>query len=134
MKETLAFWEDVKAGKYEVIISEVVTQEVSNCPEPKRSKMLTAIEEIQHTVIYLTDEIEDLADEIVRRKILTAKSLDDCFHIATAITEGCDMIVSWNFKHIVNRKTMQGVKEVTISSNYRSVEIYAPPMLTSKED
>lgn len=38
------------------------------------------------------------------------KSFDDCQHIAAAILAACDIITSWNFKHIVNVKTVRGVK------------------------
>jgi hypothetical protein len=38
---------------------------------------------------------------------LKQKSLSDCWHIANAIVSGCDAIVSWNFKHIVNMKTQK---------------------------
>ena len=38
------------------------------------------------------------------------KSFDDCQHIAAALLAGCVIIISWNFKHIVNVKTVRGVK------------------------
>ena len=52
-----------------------------------------------------SDEVEDLAKLYVKEKILSKKSFDDCQHIAFACVYNCDMIVSWNFKHIVNYKT-----------------------------
>ena len=58
----------------------------------------------------ITDEIDDLAEEIIRRGILTPKSLDDATHIAAAIVNGCDIIVSWNFKHMVNAEIIENGK------------------------
>lgn len=65
--------------------------------------------------------------------ILREKSKDDCRHIAVAILTGCDIIVSWNFKQIVNPKTMRGVKMVTTSERYKDLMICTPTMLVEGE-
>lgn len=134
MKETLDFWEDVKSGKYEVITSAVTIREISEASMPKRLKMLKALNEVEHTVIALNPSVERLAEEIIEKGILTRKSFDDCQHIATAILEGCSIIVSWNFKHIVRKKTIKGVREITISKEYQSVDIYSPVMMLDEEE
>lgn len=41
------------------------------------------------------------------------KSYDGYRHIAAAIFVECDFIISWNFKHIVKVKTIQGIKAIT---------------------
>jgi len=58
--------------------------------------------------------------------ILKEKSIDDCKHIAAAIIGECDIIVSWNFKHIVNINTARGVKIITAMEGYDDVLIYTP--------
>lgn len=78
--------------------------------------------------------MNDLANEIIIRGILTKKSLDDCTHIAAAIVNNCDIIVSWNFKHLVNVKTINGVREITISHHYKQIDIYTPSVLRKGED
>jgi hypothetical protein len=65
--------------------------------------------------------------------VLKQKNFNDCQHIATAIISGCDVIVSWNFKHIVNHKIIMGVKAVTALEGYDNLLIYAPSMLTEGE-
>jgi len=62
------------------------------------------------------------------------KSFDDCQHIAAAIISKCDAIISWNFKHIVNHKTIQGVKAVTALSGFQDVLIYTPTILSGGEN
>ena len=66
--------------------------------------------------------------------ILTKKSYDDCQHIAAAILAGCDIIISWNFKHIVNVKTVRGVKVITTLEGYKDLMIYPPSVLLESED
>jgi len=41
------------------------------------------------------------------------------------------MLISWNFKHLVNVKTITGVKGVNALAGYREMPIYTPTMLVS---
>ena len=66
--------------------------------------------------------------------ILKQKSFDDGQHIAAAILAGCDIITSWNFKHIVNVKTVRGVKVITTLEGYKDLLIYPPSVLIESED
>ncbi|MDR3020616.1 MAG: hypothetical protein LBU66_06910 [Treponema sp.] len=72
--------------------------------------------------------------EIIRLGILKEKDRDDCVHIGTAIVSQCDYIVSWNFKHMVNVKTIKGVRAITNLHGYSNVDIVQPTMLVEKED
>jgi predicted nucleic acid-binding protein len=134
MNDTLALWEEIKAGRYKAVISEVTTRELMNCSEPKRSIMTDYLIEADFEVLTITREINDLAQEIIRRGILTPKSLDDCTHIAVAIINNCDIIVSWNFKHLVNIKTINGVREITVSNYYKPIDIYSPSVLLKGDE
>ncbi|MDR2814315.1 MAG: hypothetical protein LBB79_06650 [Prevotellaceae bacterium] len=71
-----------------------------------------------------------MAGQFVNLGILQQKSFDDCQHIAAAIVSECDIIISWNFKHIVNHRTMMGVKTITALEGFNDVLIYAPSILT----
>ena len=66
--------------------------------------------------------------------ILKKKSFDDCQHIAAAILAGCDIITFWNFKHIVNVKTVRGVKTITTLEGYKDLLIYPPSVLLEEDD
>ena len=67
--------------------------------------------------------------------ILKKLSFDDCQHIAAAIISNCDVIISWNFKHIVNYDTIKGIKILTTMEGYKDISIYSPEVFqTEKED
>ena len=129
MNDSLILWKDILAGEYNTVISEITTRELMDCAEPKRSIIAKYLKQGNFEELFVTDEIDDLAEEIINRGILTAKSLDDCTHIATAVANGCDIIVSWNFKHLVNFRTIHGVREIVISKHYKPIDIYSPTML-----
>ena len=91
-------------GKYDVYLSTVTLEEVADCPEPKRTELRKFLEQMDYTILDITDEMETVAHKIIDMGILTNKSYDDCQHIAAAVVEECNCIISWNFKHIVNIK------------------------------
>ena len=134
MNDTLALWEEIKAGEYKAVISEITTRKLMNCAEPKRSIMADYLNEADFEVLTINDEIKELAQEIINRGILTPKSLDDCTHIAVAIINNCDIIVSWNFKHLVNVRTINGVLAITVSNHYKQIDIYTPSVLLKGDE
>ncbi len=134
MVDTNRMWEDCIAGKYDIYISPVVASEVDNCFEPKRSWMLEKMDEIQFDILKKTDEITDLANEYIKGGVLKEKSFDDCLHIAFAAVYNCDVIVSWNFKHLVNYKTINKVRIVNAINQYKEISIVSPTMLVEEEE
>jgi predicted nucleic acid-binding protein len=134
MRDTIKLWEDIKNGKYEVYISNTTIGEINECAEPKRSFMLDRLKEIDLNIVNAETEIDDLAQEFIKLGILKEKSIDDCIHIATALLLKCDIIISWNFKHIVNDKTIEGVKTISQTKKLDSIKIYCPSILIGGDD
>ena len=126
MAETHRFWELVKNGEYSVFISSVVDDEISRCYEEKRKTLNTYLSEIEYDKVEIDEKAINIAEKFVVLGILKETCLDDCKHIAAAIIGECDIIVSWNFKHIVNINTARGVKIITAMEGYDDVLIYTP--------
>ena len=53
---------------------------------------------------------------------------------AAAVVSRCDCIVSWNFKHIANIKTIRGVRAITNLKGYKPIEILSPSVLLESEE
>ena len=134
MSETLKLWNMFKEGKYDVYLSTVTLQEIDNCPEPKRTELFKHLGEIDYTPIEITEDMSEVAQQLIDMGILTQKSYDDCQHIASAVIYGCDCIISWNFKHIVNIKTIRGVRAITNLKGYKPIEILNPTVLLESEE
>ena len=45
----------------------------------------------------------------------------------------CNIILSWNFKHIVNIKTIHGVRAITNLVGYKTIDIVSPSVLLESE-
>jgi predicted nucleic acid-binding protein len=134
MADTLKLWDMFKDGKYDIYLSQVTIDEIRKCPEPKRSAMYDYLSDIDYTNLDITEETLELAQRIIDIGILTQKSFDDCQHIAAAVINGCDCIISWNFKHIVNIKTIRGVRAITNLKGYKPIEILNPSVLLESEE
>lgn len=134
MKETQDMWEFFKKGQYEVYISDVVVYEIKKCSMEKREILLDYLDQIEYNIIETDENTVSLAEKFIDFGVLKRKSYDDCRHIAAAVLAGCDIIISWNFKHIVNVKTIQGVKAVTTYEGYKDLMIYPPSALLREEE
>ena len=121
MEQTKKVWNILKTGKYEVIISDLVLAEMNECKEPKKSILQEYLAQINYERIHINKETEEISNEIIEEGILNQKSFDDCLHIASAILSDCNIIVSWNFKHMVNVDTINGIRKITFAKRYNNM-------------
>lgn len=133
-KETQELWEQFEDGEYDVYLSQITLNEVEQCPEPKRSLLYDYLGKIEFTTLEVDEESIEIAQRIIDLGILKAKSFDDCQHIAIAVVNDCDIVLSWNFKHMVNIKTIRGVRAITNLEGYKDIEIVSPSVLLEGED
>lgn len=72
-------------------------------------------------------EMVRLAKVIHQANLVPANKLDDATHLAIAAVEGIDVVVSWNFKHMVNLKMRQSLPIVLAQERYlRQYQIISP--------
>ena len=134
MADTRQLWEMFRTGKYEVYLSTVTLEELKGCSEPKREQLFDYLGLIDYTMVQIDDNVADIAQQIIEMGILTKKSYDDCQHIGAAIISECDCIISWNFKHIVNIKTIRGIRAITNLKGHKPIEILNPSVLLESEE
>lgn len=89
----------------------------------KRSILYDYLSDIDYTKLEINAEILGLAKKIIVMGILRPKNFDDCQHIAVAVINDCDCIISWNFKHIVNIKTIRDIKAITDLEGCKGIDI-----------
>lgn len=130
MRDTLKLWDVfIEGNRFEVVISEVVEREVLACPMPKLTMLMNKLAEVRYVLIRRTPEILDLAEHYADFGVLSKNYFSDLLHIAHATAGGCKLIVSWNFKHFVNYKTMDRVSAVNLVQGYDAIRIATPSMI-----
>ena len=120
-----SFFAKVDTNEFTLVASEILRTELALAPERVRT-FLDRFSKDQIEEVKDTDEALDLADLYVAEKVVGATSLADCQHIATATIHRVDVLVSWNFKHIVNLKRIRGYNSVNLKHGYPMLEIRTP--------
>jgi len=121
-----------RARILEVCISQITLVEIEQTPDLElRNKMRGAISQfsILRFLYNNVESVEWLAKEYVRYGAVPEGYPEDAYHIATAVISEMDYLLSWNFKHIVRRKTRDIVRMVNTLYNLRQIEIMTPAEL-----
>lgn len=84
--------------------------------------------------IRLTPEAAQLADQYIVAKVVGQTSRADCQHIAMATLAKADVLVSWNFKHIVNLEKIRGYNGTNYQLGHNMIEIRTPKEIISYDD
>ena len=122
-KDTIPFFEKLISKKVEIIVSETLELEIYRAPE----FIIDFYESLQNIVkVELTMEVKNLAEKYIEEKVVGRTSIADCQHIALATIHIVDVLVSWNFKHIVNLERIRGYNSINIREGYKMIEIRTP--------
>ena len=129
--ETRALFKKVKQNEYCMVLSDLTERELLGTPE--NVKMLLKNLDISAEIVSMTTEVDTLAEEYLHEKVVGETSKDDCLHIALATINKIDILVSWNFKHIVNINRIRGYNAINIKNGYAVLEIRSPKDLIDHE-
>ena len=124
-QQTKPFWDAVHRGEIVIIVSDVLDDELTGAPQQVRD-FFDGLPESQIERVVSTQESRDLADKYISENVVGKSSLTDCRHIALATIANADVLVSWNFKHIVNVDRIRGYNSVNEKLSYQRIEIRTP--------
>ena len=132
--QTEPFWNAVRDGKICVIVSDLLRGELASAPPVVRDffQEILVLYDIEY--VQLTQEVEALAEKYISEKVIGESSLDDARHIALASIVRADVLVSWNFKHIVNVRRIRGYNSVNHRLGYPMIDIRTPSEVMDYED
>ena len=130
---TQLLFKRIKNSEFEIIQSNVTEDELESAPEKIRAttKLLP-----KNMTKYVKSDIESaiLAKRYIEEGVVGATSYADCLHIALATIHNANILVSWNFKHIVNVVRIVGYNAVNLSEGYKQIDIRSPRELVIYED
>ena len=132
-KETRILFNNIENQKYDIMYSSVTEDELLNAPEQVRN-LLTAIPNYLIKRVDLTEEAVKLADTYIIEGVVGKTSREDCFHIALATINKADILVSWNFRHIVNIFRIRGYNAVNLKLGYSQIDIRSPKEIITNEE
>lgn len=112
-------------GEDVVVISELTLLELEGAP-PEVQAILEDVSPTHREDIEFTEEASRLADQYLQSGVVGEASRVDAQHIATATVHRTDVLVSWNFKHVVNLDRIRGYNSVNLREGYPMLEIRSP--------
>ncbi len=130
-KPSRAFFDMVRAGRVELVVSALVEDEVTRAP----SEVSGLLDEMLSLadVVTPTDEAVSLMQAYIAADVLSGRWQDDALHVALATVSGCTLIVSWNFRHIVNYRRIPKYNAVNALNGYAAIAIHSPLEVTGDE-
>jgi predicted nucleic acid-binding protein len=125
-EDTRGLLELIRTGEMQPVISEVTEAEARRAPEQVRELLDELLFDLNAEDVQLSAEAEALAAAYITAGVVTQKYEADALHIALATLAKVDVLVSWNFRHIVNLKRIQGFNGVNLMRGYSTLEIRSP--------
>ena len=129
-EHTHKLFEDFKKGTYKPVISSQVIAELENgAPDHVKENLET----INYEEYAVDDEMLKLAEKYMEQEIVSKNYYSDALHIAIATVIGVDVLVSWNFKHIVNLDKIKSFNSINLREGYNILEIRTPREVIENE-
>jgi hypothetical protein len=125
--------QDFRVGRFHAVLSDVTAAEVVLAPEPVRAlhaELLTLGAE----VLPVTPEALALLASYQSRGILGKRFRNDMLHIALATIADVDVLVGWNFRHIVRLDKIRLFAAANLELGYKPLSIYSPREVTTHDE
>ncbi len=119
-------WWRLHRSEFDLYVSQAVINEARLGDPDAASRRLAILDEIP--ILEETDEAKALAHEIMRRVPLPPRAAVDALHIAMAVVNGVDYLLTWNCAHIAN-----ATLRVQVEATCRE-EGYEPPVICTPEE
>lgn len=121
---------DLRDGVFQPLLSEVIAAEIEEAPENVQN-VYAELVALSVDILPVSESALELADEYQKRGILSPNFYDDGLHIALATVAQADLLVSWNFRHIVHFDKIRLFNAVNIEFGYKPLQIFSPREVTT---
>jgi predicted nucleic acid-binding protein len=116
--DTLEFFKLCRKRVFEPYVSSVVLNEIQFADAPLRKRLEELIRNIRPVMLSRLPEADSLSEAFIRERVVPANKPEDARHVAIAMVHGLDVLVSWNFRHIVNIRREERFNAVALLEGY----------------
>jgi len=132
-KDSTALFNSFQTGSVVIVVSDITLAELELAPSAVRDVLNSVpIEHLE--LVDFSENPNELAETYLREGVIPQKCRLDAQHIATATENRVDVLVSWNFRHIVNLNRIRGYNSVNLRLGYPLIEIRSPTEVLDYED
>jgi predicted nucleic acid-binding protein len=130
---TKVLFNRIAKGDFIILVSRLTDIELEYAPKEVR-ELAVSLPASHVEWLDITTESIQLADKYIVEKVVGRTSHSDCIHIAIATLHYADVLVSWNFKHIVNHIRIRGYNSVNFKYGHKILDIRSPREILEYED
>ena len=130
---TCRFFDEVRMGKYRLVVSEIAARELSEAPLQVRD-LLSSLPSGSVERLAFSQEMLELRDAYLSAGVIGEKWIDDAAHVAAATVARVDLLVSWNFRHLVQWEKIRAFNAVNLNLGYPMITILSPREVISHEE
>lgn len=123
--DSRAFFHALMNGGGTALISDTLVAELVEAPE-RVQDLLERVLSSPSERLGLSADAEELRDSYLAAGVLSPRWADDALHVAHATLARADVILSWNFRHLVNPVRIRAFNEVNAAKGYGPVVIMTP--------
>jgi hypothetical protein len=120
-------------GEVRFLLSGLAVEELTNAPQGVKDA-ISSIPRQNMERVPVGAEARSLAAAYVTARVVPAASEGDALHVAAATVAGANLIVSWNFKHIVNYRRIQLFNSVNLAMGCPLIDIRSPLELEEDDE
>jgi predicted nucleic acid-binding protein len=117
--------DQARRGRIVLMVSSLLVDELIDAPREVR-QVLADLPTESVIRVGMDEESDALARAYIAAGVVGEASLDDARHVALATVNEADVIVSWNFKHIVQYRRIRAFNAVNLREGYKNIEIRSP--------
>jgi len=114
-----------RRGEVTLVLSDLLAVEVSRAPQGVRD-VFDSLPDEWVEIVTSSSETERMRDMYLTAGVVGTASVNDAHHVAIATVYQVDMVVSWNFRHIVHFDKIRAYNSVNLREGYGSIEIRTP--------
>jgi predicted nucleic acid-binding protein len=125
-KITHDWWQTCRE-RFELVASQLVVREASAGDSRAAQKRLERLATL--TLLEVTEEAVTLAQELLTTGAVPEKAAEDALHLAIAVTNGVEYLLTWNCKHLANATLRTKIEDACRSAGYEPAIICTPEEL-----
>lgn len=123
---TATWWSHHRSG-YDLYTSVFVREEAAEGNPAMAAARMAFLNGIP--VLPTTEEVDELAEELLKGGLIPKKAATDAFHISIAAVHGMDFLLTWNCTHIHNLNIVRRVERICAKAGHVCPVICTPDEL-----
>jgi predicted nucleic acid-binding protein len=107
-------------------ISNIVIEEIEGAPDKIAKGLNKVLKQVNATILHESEECATLVKEYLKKNIIPRRYRDDCRHIAVAVINNIDVIITWNCRHMANIDRKRAINEINQKMGFGPIDIITP--------